>query len=82
MPNLTVSVNDEELIRKAKAAAAMRGKSVSQIVREFLEDFVEREETLETAGRRARSRMEMGYSMGGQPLTREEVHDRTLEAER
>lgn len=81
MPNITVSVKDEELIRKAKAAAAMRGKSVSELVRDFLEDFVEREQKRETARQRVRSLMKTGYSMGGQPLSREEVHDRTLETE-
>lgn len=76
MPNITVSVDDEELVRRAKAVAALRGKSVSELVRESLRDLVDREQRRETGRERFRSLTEEAYSLGGRPLPREQVHER------
>lgn len=76
MPNITVHIDDEQLVRKAKSIAALRGKSVSQLVREYLKEEVRRSEELEEARKTVNVHMNHGYSLGGTPLSREEAHER------
>lgn len=75
MPNLTIRIDDEELIRRAKVIAASRKSSLSAMVRAFLERLVRREDEYESARRRAVSQMRRGRRMGGRPLSRDEAHD-------
>lgn len=75
MPNLTIKIDDEELIRRAKTIAASRKSSLSAMVRVFLEGLVRREDEYESARRRAMRQMRLGKRMGGKPLSRDEAHD-------
>lgn len=75
MPNITVSVDDEEFIRQVKATVALKGKSVSELVREYLKELVEREQQRSSARKRARKLMDKGFELGGKPLSRNEIHE-------
>ncbi len=76
MPNLTIKIDDEELIRRAKMLAAGKGTSLSALVRDYLEKLVRGDDEYEGARRRAMRWMRKGLALGGKPLTREEAHDR------
>ena len=76
MPNLTIKIDDEELIRRAKMLAAEKGTSLSALVRDYLEQLVHGGDEYERARRRAMRWMRKGLPLGGKPLTREEAHDR------
>jgi hypothetical protein len=73
--NLTVQL-DEEVIHRAKLAAAKRGTSVSGLVTQELERLVEADERYEDAQRRAERAMGRSRSRGGRRWTRDEIHDR------
>jgi len=73
--NLTVSL-DPELIRKLRVIAAERSTSVSRLVGEELERIVERAESFESARQQALAMLDAGLHLGGQPVDREELHDR------
>jgi len=75
MPNLTIKIDNEGLIRQAKVLAARRGVSVSALVRTFLTDLVQQEDEYERARKRAVRNMRCGLSMDGEPLSRDEVYD-------
>jgi plasmid stability protein len=76
MPNLTVKIDDEELVRRAKVYAAQRKTSLSSLVREYLESLVASQDSYEMARERAMKWMSEGIPMGGTPLSRERTHDR------
>ncbi len=76
MPNLTLAVNDH-LLTEARSVAAAQGKSLNQLVREYLERItaigdVERE--LEEF--RALSDPPLGDSKGWR-FDRDEIHERS-----
>jgi hypothetical protein len=73
--NLTVQL-DEEVIHRAKVAAAKRGTSVSGLVTQELERLVEADERYEEAQRRAEGAMGRTRSSGGRRWTRDELHER------
>jgi hypothetical protein len=73
--NLTVQL-DEEIIHRAKVAAAKRGTSVSALVTQELERLVEADERYEDAHRRAEQAMGRAQSRGGRRWTRDELHER------
>jgi hypothetical protein len=73
--NLTVQL-DEEVIHRAKVAAAKRGTSVSGLVTQELQRLVEADERYEEARRRAERAMGRTQSHGGRPWTRDELHER------
>jgi hypothetical protein len=73
--NLTVQL-DEEIIHRAKVAAAKRGTSVSALVTQELERLVEADERYEEAHRRAEQAMGRAQSRGGRRWTRDELHER------
>ena len=79
MPNLTLKIDDQELIRKAKVLAAENRTSLSAMVRRYLEDLVERNEDYERARKQAIKNMRQGLRMGGKPLGRNEVYDGRVE---
>jgi plasmid stability protein len=79
MPNITVRIEDVELVKKAKIIAAKQGKSVSAIVRAFLEDLVSKDEKYELAMKSALQTIHQGVNLGGRPLERDEVYDERLE---
>ena len=73
--NLTVQL-DEEVIHRAKVAAAKRGASVSGLVTQELERLVEADERYEEAQRRAERAMGRAQSRGARGWTRDELHER------
>jgi hypothetical protein len=74
MSNVTVKIDDPELVRRAKVLAAGRGSSLSGLVREYLVKLVGQESDYERARRRASRWMRKGLELGGRPLSRDEVH--------
>jgi len=75
VPNITLRIKDEELIRRARVLAAKRGTSLSAILRDYIRELVERDENYERARKRARRQMKSGLRLGGSPLKREEIYD-------
>ncbi len=78
MPNLTIKIDDEEFIRRAKVVAAKRGTSLSALLRDYLGDLVTRDENYERARKRALIAMKRGVHLGGTPLSREQVYNDRL----
>lgn len=75
MPNLTIKIDDEELVRKAKVLAAERGTSLSALVRAYLEELLDRDAAYERARKRALSTLDQELHLGGQPMSRKEIYD-------
>ena len=75
MPNLTIRIDDKELIRRAKVLAVENNTSLSAIVRKYLIDFVNRNDNYELARKRALKNMRRGLRLGGRPLSRDEIYD-------
>jgi predicted transcriptional regulator len=73
--NITVTL-DKELLGKLRIIAASRATSISGLLREELTRIVERHEQFETAKRRALADLEQGFNLGGQPASRDDLHDR------
>lgn len=73
--NLTVHL-DEDVIRRAKVAAASRGTSVSALVARQLEEILERDARYEEARRRAQDLLTDVAPRGGRRWRREELHER------
>jgi Family of unknown function (DUF6364) len=74
--NVTLKM-DEQLLIKAKQKAIGSGKSLSQVVAEYLKKFCAPQSDYEKAGKQAIALMNKGFNLGGKPLTREEIYDRT-----
>jgi hypothetical protein len=74
--NITLAV-DERLIRRARRSAAAMGKSVNQLVREFLESLTEQgsAEDFERELRQLSARA--GGKRRGWRFNRDEAHGRT-----
>ncbi|MBI4702454.1 MAG: hypothetical protein HY744_15150 [Deltaproteobacteria bacterium] len=79
MPNVTIRIDDEGLIRRAKVLAARNGTSLSALVRRHIEELVRRDDDYERARTQALLVMREGLALGGKPLGREEVHERSLD---
>ncbi len=73
--NVTLRM-DENLLQRVKHRAVDERLSVSAWVTAVLKREVERNAAESTARRRALERLERGFSLGGTPLTREQVHER------
>jgi len=74
--NITVSV-DDETYRRARIAAATRERSVSALVREFLQTLALGETETERLKRQERElRAQIHGFNGGDRLTRDEIHER------
>ena len=74
--NITVAI-DRTLLKRARALAAQRGKSVSGLLAEELEKLVNNHQEYEQAKVRALALMNRGFHLGGGPYpTREELYDR------
>ena len=74
--NLTLSI-DERLIKRARRSAAAMGKSVNQLVREFLESITD-EGTAEDFERELRQLSERaGGKRRGWRFNRDDAHART-----
>ena len=74
MPNLTIRIDDEELVQRAKVLAAERGTSLSALVRQYLSELVGRDQAYEKARKQAMRVLRQGLHLGGRPLPRDEVY--------
>jgi predicted transcriptional regulator len=73
--NITVSL-DKELIQKLRVIAATRSTSISRMLSDELRQIVTRTEHYERAKRQALTALERGFHLGGQPASRDELHER------
>ena len=71
--NVTIRL-DEATIRKCRHAAVETDKSLSQWIADELVKVVSAQEVRLAAKERALKRLETGFSLGGKPLTREEIY--------
>ena len=73
--NITVAI-EPGLLKKARAVAAKRGKSVSALLADELRELVDEDARYTSARKRALSLLQTPLSLGGAPLGREELHER------
>ena len=73
--NITLSA-DADLVRKARAAARKQGKSLNQMVREYMRSLCEMDGALTAASRLLEIMDEGGGDMRGRRFDREESHER------
>jgi hypothetical protein len=73
--NVTLRL-DESIIRKAKHAAVEQDQSLSEWVSGLISNAVSRKARSLSARQKALKRMEHGFHLSGNPLSREEVHER------
>jgi hypothetical protein len=72
--NLTLSIKDE-LLKKAREAAQAQGKTVNQLVRDYLEQFAG-QQVLEDSINRFKQSSRKGNRKGWH-FNRDELHERT-----
>jgi len=65
----------EDLLHRAKVAAAQRRTTLKELVQAGL-DWVLRPEAETTNHQAALARLQKGLRLGGQPLTRDQAHER------
>jgi hypothetical protein len=73
--NITLSA-EVDLVRKARAAARKQGKSLNQLVREYMQSLCEMDEGRSTAARLFELMDEGRGDMLGQRFDRSEIHER------
>ena len=76
--NITLSL-PRDLLKKAKAAAAMEGKSLSELMRETLEKRVRDEAAFNAAKRRQLALLKQGFDLGTNgsfSISRDDLHER------
>ncbi len=76
--NVTLSL-PKELIKKAKIIATKRDTSLSNLIRQVLEEIVRKEEGYEVAMKKHLEILKKGFDFhlkGKIPWTREELHER------
>ena len=73
--NITLSL-DQDLIRRARVLAAQRNSSVSKLLASELGRLLQEADRYERAKQAALADLAKGFHLGGQPLSREEIHDR------
>ena len=71
--NVTIRL-DEAMIRKCRHAAVEADKSLSQWIADELVKVVSAQDVKQAAKKRALRRLKDGFSLGGTPLTREEIY--------
>jgi len=76
--NVTLSL-PKDLLKKAKTIAVMKDKSLSDLLRETLEEKVRQETGYQTARKRQIALMKKGFDLGTKgkiSISREELHER------
>ncbi len=73
--NITLAI-EPGLLKKARAVAARRGRSVSALLADELRELVAEDSSYTAARKRALALLSAPLSMGGMPLNREELHVR------
>lgn len=74
--NLTLSV-DDRLLKEAREVAKAMGKSVNQLVREYLEQLTGRDEPQRDNDELRRLSASSGGRSGGWRFDRDELHERS-----
>ncbi len=65
----------DDILKRTKIAAARRRTSIKNLVIEGLESVL-RSESAEPPPSAALARLRQGYHLGGQPLSRDQIHAR------
>ena len=73
--NITLAI-EPNLLKKARAVAARRGRSVSALLADELRELVAEDARYAAARKRALALLASPLSLGGSPLAREELHER------
>jgi hypothetical protein len=73
--NVTISL-DRKTIQKAKIFAARQSTSISGLLARQIEILIGEDEAYEQAERQAMALLEQGLPLGGEPMRRDELHDR------
>ena len=73
--NITVAI-EPKLLKKARAVAARRGRSVSALLADELRELVSDDMAYEVARRRAFTLFSRALPLGGEPLSRDSLHER------
>lgn len=73
--NITVAI-EPSLLKKARAVAARRGRSVSALLADELRELVADDARYTSARRRALALFATPLALGGTPLPREALHER------
>ena len=73
--NITVAI-EAGLLKKARAVAARRGRSVSALLADELRALVEGDALYAAARKRAVALFSTPVPLGGTPLSREALHER------
>lgn len=74
--NITVAI-DAALLKKARAVAARKGLSVSALLAGQLRELVEATGRYDSARRKAMALLDSPLPLGGIPLSREALHERS-----
>ena len=74
--NITLAV-DDDLVKNAREVAQAMGKSLNQVVREYLEHLTDRDRVERDMEELRRLSQEGGGRSGGRRWTREEIHERS-----
>ena len=73
--NVTLKL-DENLLKKSRQIALSQEKSLSQWLSGLIARAVNEDARYAKAKKRALERLEKGFPLGGQPLSRQEAHER------
>ena len=73
--NITLSL-DRTILQKLKILAAQRNTSVSGMLTDELNQLIQKDEHYQRSKLAALQAIEQGYHLGGQPLSRDELHER------
>ena len=74
--SITLAI-EPQLLKKARAVAARRGRSVSALLADELRELVDEDRAYEVARRRALALFSRALPLGGKPLGRETLHERS-----
>ena len=75
MPNITLAL-DADVIERARSVAEAQGKSLNQLVRAYLEDLAEPQNSKELVEEFLRLSAESGGDSKGWRFNRDEVYER------
>ena len=73
--NVTLKL-DENLLKKSRQIALAKEKSLSQWLSDLIARALNEDARYAKAKKRALERLEKGFPLSGQPLNREEAHER------
>ena len=74
--NVTLAI-DDDLVKAAREVAGAMGKSLNQVIRDYLEHLTDRDRVERDMRELERLSLEGGGSSGGQRWSREDIYDRS-----